>query len=71
MAFFGEACSSLTTEHSFTKSQNNTTNSSFLNVSAVVRQQSDTTHNNRRLTRSLALDDERPQTSASDLQVIK
>lgn len=83
MALIGEACSSITTttESSlpFTKPnlQNNLSSSpysgngsSFLSAASVVRQQSDTTHNNRRLTRSLAVDDERPQTSASDLPVI-
>lgn len=35
----------------------------YLNVSQMVRQQSDTTHNNRRLVRSQAICDDRPATS--------
>jgi hypothetical protein len=35
----------------------------YLNVSQMVRQQSDTTHNNRRLVRSQAVCDDRPATS--------
>uniref|UniRef100_A0A914DZ55 calcium/calmodulin-dependent protein kinase n=1 Tax=Acrobeloides nanus TaxID=290746 RepID=A0A914DZ55_9BILA len=42
-----------------------TERSSFLSVSQMVRQQSDTTHNNRRLMRSSAVCDDRPATSCN------
>ncbi|KAH7731769.1 CKK-1 protein [Aphelenchoides avenae] len=42
-----------------------TSRQQFLSVSQMVRQQSDTTHNNRRLVRSSAMCDDRPATSCT------
>uniref|UniRef100_A0AC34REN7 Protein kinase domain-containing protein n=1 Tax=Panagrolaimus sp. JU765 TaxID=591449 RepID=A0AC34REN7_9BILA len=43
------------------------TSNSYLSVSHMVRQQSDTTHNNRRLVRSQAVCDDRPATSCDQV----
>lgn len=42
---------------------------SYLSVSHMVRQQSDTTHNNRRLVRSQAVCDDRPATSCDQVNI--
>lgn len=44
--------------------------SSYLSVSHMVRQQSDTTHNNRRLVRSQAVCDDRPATSCDQVSLL-
>uniref|UniRef100_A0AC34F6H6 Protein kinase domain-containing protein n=1 Tax=Panagrolaimus sp. ES5 TaxID=591445 RepID=A0AC34F6H6_9BILA len=55
--------SSSTTTTAAAAATTSSSSGTYLNVSQMVRQQSDTTHNNRRLMRSQAVCDDRPATS--------